>query len=158
MTPEQAVAVACERCVTAVSMLAAARLPVDADDRAMGRALANGVVCGWADHASVGSADATGVTVKDRGAAVAVRVRWTQVAAALRPALSEPGAAKRLTDAYERYVAAATDTSVSGRLAARAARAEVAQARRLILDHARGGAPVQQSLFPLPPTRGRSLA
>jgi hypothetical protein len=158
MTPEEAVAVACERCVTAASMLAASRLSVDADDRTVGRVLADGVVCGWADHTSVGSADAKGITVRQRGELAGIPVRWTQVAAALRPGLREPGVAARLDEVYERYVAAATDTSVAGRLAARVASTELAQLRRRVLDGCRAGAPVQQSLFPTPPSRGRSLA
>jgi len=158
MTPEEAVVVACERCVTATSLLAAARLSVDADDRTLGRTLAAGVVCGWADHASMGSADAAGVTVRERESAVAVRVRWSDVAAALRPGLREPGVAEQLADAYERYVEAATGTSVANRLAARAASAELAQVRRRVLDRCRGAVPVQQSLFPPPPSRGRDLA
>ena len=158
MTPEEAVVVACERCVTAASLLAAARLGVDADDRSVGRALAAGVVCGWADHSSMGSADAAGITVRERGSAVSVRVRWSDVAAALRPALREQGVAERLASAYARYVEAATDTSVASRLAARAASAELAQVRRRVLDRCRGAVPVQQSLFPPPPSRGRDLA
>lgn len=158
MTPEEAVVVACERCVTAASLLAAARLPVDADDRTIGRTLAAGVVCGWADHTSVGSADATGVNVRERGSAVAVRVRWSDMAAALRLGLREPGLAAQLADAYSRYVRAATDTSVASRLGARAATAELAQIRRRVLDRCRRGVPVQQSLFPPSPSRGRDLA
>jgi len=158
MTPEEAVAVACDRCVTAASLLAASRLPATADDAAIGRALASGVVCGWADHATVGSADAAGITVRQRGDATAVRVRWRQVAAAVRPGLRAPGTAQSLAATYDRYVTAATDPSVAGRLAARAASAELAQIRRLIIDRALTGVPVQQSLFPPPPSRGRSLA
>lgn len=158
MTPEEAVAIACHRCVTAASLLAAAQLPDDADDRAIGRALAAGVVCGWADETSVGSADATGINVRERGEIPAVRVRWTQVAAAIRPGLCEPGIAERLAEVYERYVIAATATSIAARLAARAASAELAQLRRHVLSRARDGVPFQQSLFPTPPTRGRSLA
>lgn len=158
MTPEEAVVVACERCVTAASLLAAARLGVDVDDRTVGRTLAVGVVCGWADHASIGTADAAGITVRERGSAVAVRVRWSDVAAALRPGLRDPAIAEQLAGAYERYVVAATDTSVASRLAARAASAELAQVRRRVLDRCRGAVPVQQSLFPPPPSRGRDLA
>lgn len=159
MSPEKAVAVACDRCVTAASLLAAARLPIDADDVRVGRALAAGVVCGWADETSVGSADARGVTVRDRGERAVLRVRWTQIAAAIRPGLREPGAAERLAEVYQRYVAAATATSVAARLDARAASAELAQLRRHVLARGRDGVPVQQSLFPeLPTTRGRSLA
>ena len=158
MTPEEAIAVACDRCVTAASLLAAAQLPVDADDREIGRALAAGVVCGWADETSAGSADATGINVRERGETTAVRVRWTQVAASIRPGLREPGVAERLAEVYERYVTAATATSVAARLAARAASAELAQLRRHVLSRARDGVPFQQSLFPPPPTRGRSLA
>jgi hypothetical protein len=158
MTPEEAVAVACDRCVTAASMLAVTRLPVDADDRTIGRVLAAGVVCGWADHTSVGSADARGITVRQRSESVALRVTWTEVAAALRPGLREPGVAKRLSDAYSRYVATATDTRVSARLAARVASAELAQLRRQILERCQTGVAVQQSLFPAAPSRGRSLA
>lgn len=158
MTPDEAVLIACDRCVTASSLLAASRLPVDADDRAIGRTLAAGVVSGWADHISSGSADATGITVRDRSGAAPLRVRWTQVAAALRPGLHEPGAAEHLAAAYARYVETAPDTSVASRLTARVAAAELAQARRQILDRCRDGVPVQQSLFPLPPNRGRSLA
>ena len=158
MTPEDAVAVACDRCVTAASLLAAARLPVTADDNAIGRVLSNGVVSGWADHATVGSADATGIAVRERGAATAVRVRWTQVAAAIRPSLHEPGTAQRLATVYGRYVEASLDTSISGRLTGRTAAAELAQVRRGILARAFAGVPVQQSLFPPPPSRGRGLA
>ena len=158
MTPEEAVVVACERCVTAASLLAAARLSVEADDRTVGRTLAAGVVCGWADHASIGSADGAGITVRERGSAVAVRVRWSDVAAAVRPGLREPAIAEQLAGAYERYVEAAADTSVASRLAARAASAELAQVRRRVLDRCRGAVPVQQSLFPPPPSRGRDLA
>lgn len=158
MTPDEAVLIACDRCVTASSLLAAAQLAVDADDRAIGSVLAAGVVSGWADHVSSGCADAGGITVRDRTGAAPIRVRWAQVAAALRPGLHEPGAAEHLAETYARYVAAATDSSVSARLAARVASAELAQARRLILDRCRDGVPVQQSLFPLPPNRGRSLA
>jgi hypothetical protein len=158
MTLEEAIAAASDRCVTAASLLAAARLAVDADDRAIGRALASGVVCGWADHRLTGSADATGITVRERDAATAVRVLWSQVAAAIRPGLREPGTAQRLATTYGRYVEAAIDTSVAGRLAARAASAGLAQLRRHILNRALTGTPVQQSLFPPPPSRGRSLA
>lgn len=158
MTPDEAVVVACERCVTAASLLAAARLGVDADDRTLGRTLAAGVVCGWADHASVGSADAAGITVRERGSAVPVRVRWSDIAAALRPGLREPGIAEQLADAYDRYVKTATNTSVASRLAARAASAELAQVRRRVLDRCHSAVPVQQSLFPPPPSRGRDLA
>lgn len=158
MTPEEAVAIACDRCVTAASLLAAAQLPVDADDRTIGRALAAGVVCGWADETSMGSADANGINVRERGETTAVRVRWTQIAAAIRPGLHEPGVAERLAEVYERYVTAATATSVAARLTARAASAELAQLRRHVVSRARDGVPFQQSLFPPPPTRGRSLA
>lgn len=158
MTPEEAVAVACERCVTAASLLAATQLPVDADDRALGRTLAAGVVCGWADETSVGSADATGISVRERGDTTAVRVRWTEVAASIRPGLREPGVAERLAEVYGRYAAAATATSVAARLEAKAASAELAQLRRHVLARGRGGVPFQQSLFPPTPTRGRSLA
>lgn len=158
MTPEEAVAIACDRCVTAASLLAAVQLTVDADDRTVGSALAAGVVCGWADETSVGSADATGINVRERGDTTAVRVRWTQVASAIRPGLREPGIAERLAEVYERYVTAATATSVAARLEARAASAELAQLRRQVLERSRDGVPFQQSLFPPPPTRGRSLA
>lgn len=158
MTPEEATAVACDRCVTAASLLAASRLPIDADDNAIGRALASGVVSGWADHATAGTADTKGITVRERGASVAMRVRWTEVAGAIRAGLREPGTAQRLATVYGRYVEAALDTSIAGRLAARTAAAELAQVRRLILDRAFTGVPVQQSLFPSPPSRGRSLA
>lgn len=158
MTPEEAVAIACDRCVTAASMLAAVRLPVDADDRALGRALAAGVVCGWADHSSVGTADARGIAVRVRGETVAVRVSWSDVAAALRPGLRDPGIAQRLADAYGRYVASATANDVSSRLTARAASAELAGLRRQVLERGRTGVAVQMSLFPPPPSRGRSLA
>lgn len=158
MSPEEAVAIACDRCVTAASLLAAARLPAGADDRSIGGSLAAGVVSGWADATSVGSADATGIVVRDRGEGTSVRVRWTQVAAAIRPGLYEPGVAERLTDVYERYVAAATSTSVAARLEARAASAELAQLRRDVIARGRDAAPFQLSLFPPPPTRGRSLA
>src|SRR4051794_18585778 len=103
MTTEEAVAVACERCVTAATMLAVARLPTDADDQEISRVLASGVVCGWADRASVGSADARGITVRERAGGVAVAVKWSQVAAVLRPALREPAVASRLAEVYERY-------------------------------------------------------
>jgi hypothetical protein len=158
MTPEEAVAIACDRCVTAASLLAAARLPGDADDRAVGRELAASVVCGWADETSLGSADATGINVRERGETTAVRVRWTDVAASIRPGLREPGVAERLAEVYERYVTAATGTSVADRLGAKAASAELAQLRRSVLARGREGVPFQQSLFPAPPTRGRSLA
>jgi hypothetical protein len=158
MTPEEAVVIACYRCVTAASLLAATQLPVDADDRAIGRALAASVVCGWADETSVGSADAAGINVRERGETTAVRVRWTEVAASIRPGLREPGVAERLAEVYERYAAAATVTSVGARLEAKAASAELAQLRRQILARGREGVPFQQSLFPAPPTRGRSLA
>lgn len=158
MTPEEAVAIACDRCVTAASLLAAARLSLDGDDRAIGRVLAAGVVCGWADATSVGSADAKGINVRERGATAAVRVTWAQVAAAVRPGLHEPGVAERLAEVYGRYVASATATSVAARLDAKAASAELAQLRRHVLARSRDRVPFQQSLFPLPPTRGRSLA
>lgn len=158
MTPDEAVAIACDRCVTVASLLAVTRLPVDADDRAVGRALAAGVVCGWADETSVGSADATGINVRERGETAAVRVRWSEVAASIRPGLREPGVAERLAEVYERYTAAATATSVAARLEAKVASAELAQLRRHVLAHGRAGVPFQQSLFPPPPTRGRSLA
>ena len=151
-------AIACDRCVTAASLLAAARLPIDADDRTIGLALAGGVVCGWADETSVGSADATGISVRERGETTAIRVRWSDVAASIRPGLREAGVAERLAEAYERYVTAATGTSVGDRLAAKAASAELAQLRRAVLARSREGVPFQQSLFPTPPTRGRSLA
>lgn len=155
MTPEEAVVIACDRCVTAASLLAAAQLPVDADDRTIGSALAAGVVCGWADETSVGSADATGINVRERGDTTAIRVRWTQIPSAIRPGLREPGIAERLAEVY---VTAATATSVAARLEARAASAELAQLRRHVLERSRDGVPFQQSLFPPPPTRGRSLA
>lgn len=158
MTPEEAVAIACARCVTAASLLAAAQLPVDADERAVGRVLAAGVVCGWADETSVGSADATGITVRERLDGTATRLRWTQLAVAIRPGLRAPGVAERLAEVYERYVSEATGTRVADRLAARVASAELAQLRRMVLDVAAERVPVQQSLFPEPPTRGRSLA
>lgn len=158
MTPEDAVAVACDRCVTAASLLAASRLPITADDTAIGKTLAAGVVCGWADHATVGFADATGITVRERGAATTVAVRWTQVAAAVRAGLHEPGTASRLAGAYARYAAGSTDASVAARLVARTASAELAQIRRFVLDRAFTGVPIQQSLFLLPSPRGRSLA
>lgn len=158
MSPEEAVALACTRCVTAASLLGAARLAAGADDRTLGRALAAGVVCGWADETSVGTADATGISVRERGEAVATRVQWAQVAAAIRPGLREPGIAERLSEVYGRYVAAATNTSVAARLEAKAATAELAQLRREVLERGREGVPFQQSLFPAPSTRGRSLA
>ena len=158
MTPEDAVLIACERCVTANSLLAVSRLSRDADDRMIGRMLASGVVSGWADHLSSGTADAKGIVVRDRSGAPATRISWLQVAAALRPALQDVAALTHLAECYGRYVAAATDTSAASRLSARVATAELAQARRQILDRCRDGVPVQQSLFPLPPTRGRSLA
>lgn len=158
MSPEEAIAIACDRCVTAASLLAAAQLAVDADDRSIGHVLAAGVVCGWTDETSVGSADATGINVRERGESTAIRVRWTQIAAAIRPGLREPGIAARLAEVYERYVSASTATSVAARLEARAASAELAQLRRHVFDRARMGVPFQQSLFPSPPTRGRSLA
>lgn len=158
MTPAEAVAIGCERCVTAASMLAVTRLPVDADDRTVGRALAAGVVCGWADETSVGSADATGIKVRERGETTAVRVDWAEVASWVRPGLREPAVAERLAEVYERYVAAATATSVAARLEAKAASAELAQLRRHVLARGRDGVPFQQSLFPPPPTHGRSLA
>jgi len=155
MTPAEALAIACERCVTAATLLAASRLPAGTDDASVGRTLASGVVCGWADPDSVGTADARGISVRGRGQDTSLRVTWTQVAAALRPALREPGVGDRLADAYRRYVAAATDRSVAGRLDARAATAELAQTRRAVLDRYRA-APEQQTLFPIPPTRGPS--
>jgi hypothetical protein len=158
MTPEEAIAVACDRCVTAASMLAVARLPVDADRRTVGRSLATGVVCGWADHTSTGTADARGISVRERGASAGIQVRWDQVAAALLPSLRQPGIAQRLAEVYGRYVAAANDMSVSGRLSAQVASAELAQLRRRVLERCRSDAPVQQSLFPPPPSRDRSLA
>jgi len=158
MTPEQAVAIACDRCVTAASLLAAAQLPLDADDRAVGRVFAAGVVCGWADETSVGSADATGINVRERREATAIRVRWSQIAEVVLPGLRAPGVAERLAEVYARYVGAATSTRVADRLAARVASAELAQVRRMVLDVAAERLPVQQSLFPDPPTRGRSLA
>lgn len=158
MSPEDAVAIACDRCVTAASLLAAACLPASADDRSIGGSLAAGVVSGWADATSVGSADAAGIIVRDRSEGTSVRVRWTQIAAAIRPGLHEPGVAERLTDVYERYVAAATATSVAARLEARAASAELAQLRRDVIARGRDSTPLQLSLFPPPPNRGRSLA
>ena len=158
MTRDEAVAIACERCVTVATMLAAARLPIDADDQEVGRVLAAGVVCGWADDASVGSADARGITVRERGGVAAIPVRWSQVAALVRPALRQPGVADRLTELYGRYVAAATDTSVASRLGARAASGELASMRCELLELAHARAPVQQALFALPPMRARPLA
>lgn len=161
MTPEEAIAVACDRCVTAASLLAVARLPGDADCRTVGRTLAAGVVCGWADHTSSGTADARGITVRERGASTGIQVRWEQVAAALVPGLRQPGFGDRLAEVYGRYVVAANDSTVSGRLSARVASAELAQLRRMVLERCRSEAPVQQSLFPPPPSRGargRSLA
>ena len=158
MTPEEAVLVAVERCVTAPSLLAAAHLPADADDGTLARTLAAGVVCGWADHTSVGSADARGITVRERGSAAAVPVRWTALAAAIRPALRESALTERLADTNTRYAHAAIDTTVAARLTARATAAELAQVRRLLLDRCHAAVPVQQSLFPPPPTRGRDLA
>jgi hypothetical protein len=158
MTPEEAVVIACDRCVTAASLLAATRLPVDADAGAIGRALAAGVVCGWADETSVGSADAAGINVRERGETTSTRVRWTEVAASIRPGLREPGVAERLAEVYERYAVSVAGTSVAARLEAKAASAELAQLRRQVLARGRQGVPFQQSLFPAPPTRGRSLA
>ena len=158
MTPEDAALVAIDRCVNSSSLLAAARLADDASDREVGRALASSVVCGWADHTSIGSADATGITVRERGSSEAIRVRWSAVAAALRPALRDTGLAERLADVYGRFVSANSGGSVAGRLAARAAAAELAQVRRQLLDRCYAAVPAQQSLFPPPPTRGRDLA
>lgn len=158
MTPEEAVLVAVERCVTASSLLAASHLSTDADDGTVARTLAAGVVCGWADHTSVGSADARGITVRERGGAVVVPVRWSALAAAVRPALRDRALTQRLADTYTRYARAAGSTTVAERLTARATAAELAQVRRQLLDRCHSAVPVQQSLFPPPPTRGRDLA
>ena len=158
MTRDEAVAVACEHCVDAASMLAAVSLGLDADDDAMAKALAASDVCGWSDLGSSGTADGRGIVVQPRGESVAYRVRWTEVAAWVGPALRAPGVAERLDEVYDRYVQAATGTRVADRLAARVASAELAQARRRVLDLAAHRLPVQQSLFPDPPARGRSLA
>lgn len=158
MNPDEALAIACDRCVTAAALLAVARLPADANDHDIGRVLAAGVVCGWTDETSVGSADAKGVSVRERGGTTPLHLRWSQLAALVRPGLREPDLVCQLADAYGRYVRAATSTSVAARLEARVATAELAQIRRLVLERGRQGAPVQQSLFPPPPSRGRSLA
>jgi hypothetical protein len=158
MNREEAIAAACEHCVDAASMLAGVSLGVDADTDAMAHALAASVVCGWSDLASSGTADARGIVVQPKGESIAYRVRWSEVAAWVGPALRAPGIAERLDEVYERYVEAATGTSVSHRLAARVASAELAQARRQVLDLAAHRMPVQQSLFADPPVRGRSLA
>ena len=158
MTRDEAIATACEHCVDAASMLAAVRLGLNADDDATAHALASSVVCGWSDINSSGTADARGVVVQPKGESVAYRVRWSEVAAWIGPALRAPGVAERLDTVYERYAEAATGTSVSQRLAARVASAELAQTRRHVLELAAHRMPVQQSLFPEPPARGRSLA
>lgn len=158
MSPDDAVLIAVERCVTASALLAASRLRAEADDTTVGRTLAASVVSGWADHTSTGTADATGITVRERGSAGGVSVRWSAVAAVLRPALRDPGLADRLADVYGRYARAAGATTVSGRLAAHATAAELAQIRRQVIDRCRDAAPIQLSLFPPPPTRGRDLA
>lgn len=151
MTRDEAIAVACEHCVDAASMLTAASLGLDADHHAIASALAATVVCGWSDLDSTGTADARGVVVQPKGETVAYRVRWTEVASWIAPALRAPDVAERLAAVFERYVDAATGTSVSQRLAARVASAELAQARRHVLDLAAERMPVQQSLFPAPP-------
>lgn len=158
MTRDEAVAIACEHCVDAASMLAAISLGIEAEDDAMAKAFAASVVCGWSDLGSSGTADARGIVVQPTGETVAYRVRWTEVAAFVGPALRSPGIAERLDEVYERYVEAAAGTTVAQRLAARVASAEFAQARRRVLDLAVHRLPVQQSLFPEPPARGRSLA
>ena len=158
MTRDEAVAIACGQCVDAASMLAAVHLGLEADDHAVARALAATVVCGWADHVSRGSADARGIVVEAKGETVAYRVRWTEVAEVIGPALRVPGIAERLDEVYRRYVEAASGTRVADRLAARVVSAELAQVRRNVLDLAAQRLPVQQSLFPEPPARGRSLA
>lgn len=158
MTREEAISIACAQCVDAASMLAAIHLGIDADDEAVARALAASVVCGWGDHVSSGTADARGIVVQPKGESVAYRVRWTEAAAVIGPALRAPGVAERLDEVYRRYVDAATGTRVADRLSARVASAELAQVRRNVLDLAAQRLPVQQSLFPDPPARGRSLA
>lgn len=158
MTREEAIAIACTQCVDAASMLAAVHLGIAADEDAVAQALAASVVCGWRDHVSTGTADARGIVVQPNGETVAYRVRWTEVAAVIGPALRAPGVAERLDDVYRRYVEAATGTRVADRLATRVASAELAQVRRSVLDLAAQRLPVQQSLFLDPPARGRTLA
>lgn len=157
MTREEAIALACEHCVDAASMLTAASLGLDVDHHAIASALSATVVCGWSDLDSSGTADARGIVVKPKGEKVAFRVRWAEAASWIAPALRAPGVSERLAEVFERYVDAATGTSVSQRLAARVASAELAQVRRHVLDLAAERMPVQQSLFPGPPG-GRSLA
>lgn len=157
MTPDDALAVACDRCVTAATLLAGVRV-LDGTDDQLALVLASSSVCGWSDHVSKGSADPHGITVYERNRPEAVHVRWRQVASVIRRGLSEPHLAERLVDTYGRYVAATTDPSISGRLATQVASAELAQVRRLVIEGGFAATPVQQTLFRLPPCRGRSLA
>lgn len=157
MTPDEALAVACDRCLSPAALLAVARLAPDVDDHRAGKAMAAAGTAGWADHRTVGSATPEGINVRDRATRVTVRVEWGQVAAMVRAGLAEPGTSERLTRTFARYQAATGDPSAAGRLAAKAAAVELAQVRHLVLDRARGVVPVQQSLFGRPPTHARSL-
>jgi hypothetical protein len=144
---DEAISIASDRCVTASALLAAVGLPVDADDRQIGRVLAAGVVSGWSDPVSIGTADARGIVVRSRTEPVPIRVSWTEVAANVRTGLQAEGFAGRLRSAYERYVRAATSPSVAARLEARVASAELAALRREVIDRATAGGSQQLSLF-----------
>jgi len=157
VTPDDALAVACDRCVTAATLLAGARA-LDGTDEQLALVLANSSVSGWSDHATKGSADPYGITVYERNRSEAVHVGWRQVASVIRRGMSEPRLVERLVETYERYVATATDPSISGRLATQVASAELAQVRRLVIEDGFAATPVQQTLFRLPPCRGRGLA
>lgn len=160
MTHDDALRAACENCVTAATLLAAARhLNEDphASDAAVGRILAGGVVCGWANPSTSGHADGSGVVVTPRtGDRAPVRVRWRDIAEVVTRAL-DPGRTQRLTSAYRRYTGAVTaDTTAGDRLQAHAATIELAQLRREIIAAGLDTRPAQQSLFPhLTTARGR---
>jgi hypothetical protein len=160
MTYDDALRAACENCVTAASLLAAARhLEEDAyaADVAVGRILASGVVCGWAGPSTSGHADATGVVVTARtGDREPVRVRWRDIAEVVTRALDHDRTT-RLAPAYRRYADAVTaGTRDRDRLQARAATVELTQLRTEIIVAGLDRHPAQQSLFPhLTTARGR---
>jgi hypothetical protein len=160
MTGDEALRAACENCVTAASLLAAARhLDKDphASDATIARILASGVVCGWAGPATSGHADGRGVTVVARGHGnERVRVRWRDIAEVVSRALDDDRTA-RLAAAYHRYTDAVTaGTRTRDRLQARVATVELTQLRAEILAVGLDAGPAQQSLFtPLTTARGR---
>ena len=157
MTRDDAVRAAAYRVVTSAALLAARRA-LDAsstlNDAQLAKILAVGVVAGWSDETTFGSADARGVTVSPRAGGPSVRVRWDDLARVVRRGLAVTGA-DRLTHAYRRYATAAADAGAAQRCRERLAVVELAQIRAEILAAGLDGVPAQQPLFDLPPTNAR---